>query len=143
MIFKRRPTESHGIYQHYLKFSSSTRANNSFIITITIKEVLEVKSTVNTCKKQSLMHTAVVYKAVLHAAKLQPKASQVKTRHHAHELTSPRMGSHLQSKLLHISLEGQWHTALLQSPALNFNIFQCSYSTGKRARQPFLYQNFE
>lgn len=51
-----------------------------------------MKSTVNTHKKQTPLHTAVVYKAVLQAAKLQLKASQVKTRHHAHELTSPEDG---------------------------------------------------
>lgn len=58
-----------GNLSDYFKFSSSTIANNSFIITFIIKEVLIVKSTVNTCKKQTLVHTGIVYKAVLHAVR--------------------------------------------------------------------------
>lgn len=102
-----------------------------------------MKSTVNTCKKQTLLHTDVVYKAALHAAKLQPKASQVNTRHHAHELTPPEDGQSLAEQVTTLIQGRQWHTALLQNPGLNSNIFQCSYSRGKRARQLFLYQNFE
>lgn len=90
----------------------------------------------------SIANSCNLQGSILHGAQLQSKVSQVKTQQHAHELHPLWMVSRLQSKLLHLH-GGQWHTTLLQSPALNSKIFHHSYSTSKKARQLFPYQNFE